>query len=57
MRRSLLAIPETFPIAGTFTISRGAKTKAEVVEWLRDQGVEGQCGIGEYFHFAAPVLA
>ena len=31
MRRTLLAVTESFPIAGTFTISRGAKTTAEVV--------------------------
>lgn len=31
MRRTLLATPEIFPIAGAFTISRGAKTTAEVV--------------------------
>lgn len=31
MRRHLEATTETFPIAGTFTISRGSKTEAEVV--------------------------
>ncbi len=31
MRRTLLAAAESFPIAGAFTISRGAKTTAEVV--------------------------
>lgn len=31
MRRTLLAKTESFPIAGAFTISRGAKTTAEVV--------------------------
>ena len=32
MRRRVLSItPETFPIAGTFTISRGSKTEAEVL--------------------------
>ncbi|WP_411035774.1 N-acetyl-D-Glu racemase DgcA [Shinella sp. BYT-45] len=31
MRRTLLAAAESFPIAGSFTISRGAKTTAEVL--------------------------
>ncbi|MBS3647063.1 dipeptide epimerase [Pseudaminobacter sp. 19-2017] len=31
MTRVLLAQPESFPIAGSFTISRGSKTEAEVI--------------------------
>ena len=31
MRRHLEATTESYPIAGTFTISRGSKTEAEVV--------------------------
>jgi L-alanine-DL-glutamate epimerase-like enolase superfamily enzyme len=50
MRRSLLAIPETFPIAGTFTISRGAKTKAEVVTCTI--GASGVVGRGECVPYA-----
>ena len=50
MRRSLLATPETFPIAGTFTISRGAKTKAEVVTCTI--GASGLSGRGECVPYA-----
>jgi L-alanine-DL-glutamate epimerase-like enolase superfamily enzyme len=43
MRRHLLAVAETFPIAGTFTISRGAKTLAEVVTCtIAASGVAGR---------------
>ena len=50
MHRSLLAIAETFPIAGTFTISRGAKTTAEVVTCTI--GVSGLTGRGECVPYA-----
>lgn len=43
MRRRVLSItPESFPIAGTFTISRGSKTTAEVLTCrIREGEVEG----------------
>ena len=45
MRRTLHAVAETFPIAGTFTISRGAKTTADVVTCTI--GASGLIGHGE----------
>jgi len=43
MVRHLEATIETFPIAGTFTISRGSKTEAEVVTCtIRENGVSGR---------------
>jgi L-alanine-DL-glutamate epimerase-like enolase superfamily enzyme len=45
MARDLLAIIERFPIAGTFTISRGSKTEAEVVTCTITQ--DGRTGRGE----------
>lgn len=46
MKRDLLVDVERFPIAGTFTISRGSKTEAEVVVCtLRDAA--GNVGRGE----------
>jgi len=45
MRRTLHAVAETFPIAGTFTISRGAKTTADVVTCTI--GASGLIGRGE----------
>lgn len=50
MRRTLLAITESFPIAGTFTISRGAKTTAEVVTCTI--GASGLSGRGECVPYA-----
>lgn len=45
MRRHLEATTESFPIAGTFTISRGSKTEAEVVTCTID--ASGTSGRGE----------
>lgn len=45
MRRHLEATTESFPIAGTFTISRGSKTEAEVVTCTI--GANGITGRGE----------
>jgi L-Ala-D/L-Glu epimerase len=45
MHRTLLAATESFPIAGAFTISRGAKTTAEVVTCTI--GASGLAGRGE----------
>ncbi len=45
MRRHLEATTESFPIAGTFTISRGSKTEAEVVTCTID--ANGLTGRGE----------
>jgi len=43
MRRNLEATIETFPIAGTFTISRGSKTEAEVITCtITEDGVSGR---------------
>jgi L-alanine-DL-glutamate epimerase-like enolase superfamily enzyme len=43
MRRHLEATTETFPIAGTFTISRGSKTEAEVVTCtINANGITGR---------------
>lgn len=43
MRRHLEATTETFPIAGTFTISRGSKTEAEVVTCtINGNGITGR---------------
>ncbi|MGK6314958.1 N-acetyl-D-Glu racemase DgcA [Neorhizobium sp. DT-125] len=43
MVRHLEATIETFPIAGTFTISRGSKTEAEVITCIiRENGVSGR---------------
>ncbi|MDP9839410.1 L-alanine-DL-glutamate epimerase-like enolase superfamily enzyme [Neorhizobium huautlense] len=43
MRRHLEATTESFPIAGTFTISRGSKTEAEVVTCtISANGVTGR---------------
>ncbi len=50
MHRTLLATTETFPIAGTFTISRGAKTVAEVVTCTI--GASGLVGRGECVPYA-----
>ena len=50
MRRTLHAAAETFPIAGTFTISRGAKTLAEVVTCTI--GASGLFGRGECVPYA-----
>ncbi|MGI2032144.1 N-acetyl-D-Glu racemase DgcA [Rhizobium panacihumi] len=45
MRRHLEATTESFPIAGTFTISRGSKTEAEVVTCIIN--ANGATGRGE----------
>ena len=45
MTRVLSAIAERYPIRGTFTISRGSKTEAEVVCCKLTQG--GMTGLGE----------
>ena len=45
MRRVLSVAPERFPIAGTFTISRGSKTEAEVIAC--DVAQDGRAGRGE----------
>ncbi len=45
MKRSLEIAIETFPIAGTFTISRGSRTEAEVVTATVRQ--DGRTGRGE----------
>ncbi|MGB3878300.1 MAG: N-acetyl-D-Glu racemase DgcA [Shinella zoogloeoides] len=50
MRRTLLAQTESFPIAGAFTISRGAKTTAEVVTCAI--GASGLFGRGECVPYA-----
>jgi len=50
MRRTLLASTESFPIAGAFTISRGAKTTAEVVTCTI--GASGLYGRGECVPYA-----
>lgn len=50
MRRSLTATTESFPIAGAFTISRGAKTTAEVVTCII--GASGLMGRGECVPYA-----
>jgi L-alanine-DL-glutamate epimerase-like enolase superfamily enzyme len=50
MRRTLLAKTESFPIAGAFTISRGAKTTAEVVTCTI--GASGLSGRGECVPYA-----
>ena len=50
MRRSLLVSAETFPIAGAFTISRGAKTVAEVV--VCEISASGRTGRGECVPYA-----
>ncbi len=50
MRRTLLATTESFPIAGAFTISRGAKTTAEVVTCTI--GASGRTGRGECVPYA-----
>jgi L-alanine-DL-glutamate epimerase-like enolase superfamily enzyme len=46
MRRTLFATAESFPIAGSFTISRGAKTTAEVISCsisASDRVGRGEC--------------
>lgn len=45
MERRLTALSEQFPIAGTFTISRGSKTEAEVVTCTVTEG--SRAGRGE----------
>ena len=45
MRRVLSVAAERFPIAGTFTISRGSKTEAEVIACAVLQ--DGRTGRGE----------
>lgn len=50
MNRTLLAAAESFPIAGAFTISRGAKTTAEVVTCTI--GASGALGRGECVPYA-----
>ena len=50
MRRTLIATAESFPIAGAFTISRGAKTTAEVVTCTI--GASGLIGRGECVPYA-----
>lgn len=50
MRRTLAATAESFPIAGSFTISRGAKTTAEVVTCTI--GASGRIGRGECVPYA-----
>ncbi|MDX3925398.1 MAG: dipeptide epimerase [Shinella sp.] len=50
MRRTVAATAESFPIAGTFTISRGAKTSAEVVVCRIE--AEGRTGMGECVPYA-----
>jgi L-alanine-DL-glutamate epimerase-like enolase superfamily enzyme len=50
MPRHLKATTETFPIAGTFTISRGSKTQAHVVVCTIDE--DGIVGRGECVPYA-----
>ena len=50
MPRTLTATPETFPIAGTFIISRGSKTEAHVVRVCIEQ--DGAKGQGESVPYA-----
>ena len=50
MRRTLIATAESFPIAGAFTISRGAKTSAEVVTCAIS--ASGLAGRGECVPYA-----
>ena len=50
MRRTVIATAESFPIAGSFTISRGAKTTAEVVTCTI--GASGRIGRGECVPYA-----
>jgi L-alanine-DL-glutamate epimerase-like enolase superfamily enzyme len=61
MQRTLTAITESFPIAGTFTISRGAKTSAEVVTCtIGENGLvgRGECvPYGRYGESVESVLA
>lgn len=45
MPRVLSVVSETFPIAGTFTISRGSKTEAEVITCAIAES--GHVGLGE----------
>ncbi len=41
--RRMTVLPETFPIAGSFTISRGSKTEAQVVTCIiEDDGLHGR---------------
>ena len=41
--RRMTVLPETFPIAGSFTISRGSKTEAQVVTCIiEDAGLRGR---------------
>jgi L-alanine-DL-glutamate epimerase-like enolase superfamily enzyme len=50
MERVLSVVPESFPIAGTFTISRGSKTAADVVTCTITQG--DKLGRGECVPYA-----
>ncbi|RLQ87692.1 N-acetyl-D-Glu racemase DgcA [Notoacmeibacter ruber] len=50
MSRTLTVTPESFPIAGAFTISRGAKTEARVVRV--SLGQDGARGQGECVPYA-----
>ncbi|QRM55673.1 N-acetyl-D-Glu racemase DgcA [Sinorhizobium sp. BG8] len=60
MSRTLTTTSESFPIAGTFTISRGAKTTAEVVTCRISAGAHvgwGECvPYGRYGETVASVL-
>ncbi|MDM9628279.1 dipeptide epimerase [Rhizobium sp. S152] len=61
MPRSLEIHPESFPIAGTFTISRGAKTSADVITCILSDGDRigrGECvPYGRYGETIASVTA
>ncbi|UHS61481.1 dipeptide epimerase [Agrobacterium vaccinii] len=45
MRRYIQATAETFPVAGSFTISRGSRTEVEVIKCVITQ--DGATGMGE----------
>src|SRR5262245_45064089 len=52
MARVLSVAAERFPIAGTFTISRGSKTEAEVIRCaMAENGVAGHGECVPYRHY------
>lgn len=56
MRRVLSVAAERFPIAGTFTISRGSKTEAEVICCtIRDGDSAGRGECVPYRHYGETV--
>jgi len=56
MRRVLSVAAERFPIAGTFTISRGSKTEAEVITcMLSEDGFDGRGECVPYRHYGETV--